>query len=269
MSFKVNDKVTVVSSGSQYSTYDKWVKIYASQWMDQWMDCDKCIDTTKGYTVVAKGKHEECNKMLYLIQCDDKVYIIGEQGIKAVETVGFKVGNKVRIKDKCTWMHGYTGIINELEVIDGDLCYYVTFDENNNGGNSVLWEAKELELATESITYKEALLHTLNKTKQVRHTSMAPGEYLVFDGKWTDNNGIRRDINSINDNDGHWEEFTEPPKPPRFTTGTLVYNTDGTIGKIVEDKGVYKGIRKYSVSFNAIRDTVKTVDETELTEYKQ
>lgn len=165
MSFKVNDKVTVVDSGRQYSTYDKWVKIYASQWMDQWMDCDKCIDTTEEYTVVAKGKHKDCNKMLYLIQCDDKVYIIGEQGIKAVETLGFKVGDEVVFSKDYNadrwWSRakiGAKGTVHHLHDPNGTNTggYKVPMVGVDFNGDVMDYEPRELELVIEPMTYKEA-----------------------------------------------------------------------------------------------------------------
>lgn len=211
MSFKVNDKVTVVDSGKTYSTYRDWMEEHGKRWVSQWNEYGSPSES-KEYIVVAKANHSKYGgRTLYLIQCDDKVYIIGERGIKAVETIELKVLTLKEAMKQC---------------LDGHKV--VPVNHNHPKSHMFFDDCKGFMWYSEPLGYTEKAEAIFSRTQ--------------------------------------WVLWTEPPK---FAVNSLVYNTDGTIGKVVEDKGIYKGIRRYSVSFNAIRDAVKSVDETELTEYKQ
>jgi hypothetical protein len=190
--------------------------------------------------------------------------------VKATE---FKVGDAITVVSHRGFTKkaiGSKGIIDGVEGSCGETMYSLDIDTN------FYYYAEELALesskppvaAPTPMSYRDALLHTINGTMTVRHTSMKSGEYLVFDGtQWGLSSGGGCGINYVNYKAGNWEQYIVPT-PPLLTIDSLVYNTDGTIGKVVEDKGITKGERWYSIAFNAVKvDKVRSVKESELTLY--
>jgi hypothetical protein len=79
--FNVGDFVFVQDTGKTYTTYDDWFKIY-NLGLHKKYQRDSLPVKKNQYKVVAKGKHENQNKMLYAIQdLDGNVYLIGEKGL--------------------------------------------------------------------------------------------------------------------------------------------------------------------------------------------
>lgn len=83
--FNVGDSVRITDAGALYDTYGRWIEKYLPEkFRRKW---------TRGYhprrfegrtaIVLAKGIHERPeNGMLYAIQHENRIFIIGERGIK-------------------------------------------------------------------------------------------------------------------------------------------------------------------------------------------
>lgn len=128
----------------------------------------------------------------------------------------------------------------------------------------------ELELALKTMNPKEALHSVIDGNTVVRVDGEGgfkiymEDNIIYFEGSIDKKQPLRWHLSKYPDS--QW--IVEMPiTKPKFTIDSLVYNADGTIGRVVEDKGLFKGVRKYSVKFNAVRDTLRTVDETELSAY--
>lgn len=176
----------------------------------------------------------------------------------------FKAGDRVEVIDTHSLTLAKNGDKGTVKSVDDEGYLEVVFD---NGGSCDAWQVKRFKVVEDKpMTYRDALLHTLNGTMTVRHTSMDTGEYLVFDDGFKGSKGWCGAVVVCQEHTGNWEEYIVPT-PPKFTIDSLVYNADGTIGKVVEDKGIHKGERCYSVRYNAVRDVTKHVKESELTLY--
>lgn len=76
-----SDKVVVTDNGQTYNCYDVWVERHAPDYIGFFKH--DIPDNNQIYTVVAKGKHDEEDEMLYLIKgSNNHVYLIGETGIE-------------------------------------------------------------------------------------------------------------------------------------------------------------------------------------------
>jgi hypothetical protein len=75
--------VRVIDNGYSYSTYEAFIEIYAKEKKDRWR---KHWDPSEGVVgnVVAQGKHKNADDYLYVIENDDGVFIMGEDGLELV-----------------------------------------------------------------------------------------------------------------------------------------------------------------------------------------
>lgn len=186
----------------------------------------------------------------------------------------FKVGDTVRIikaTTKSPWTTeektkhiGKTFVINR---INEGMVYH-----NGQSVGTYTYHPEELELVTETTMTPKEALHAVIDGKTVVHADGKGGykiymedNVIYFEGDVDQKQPLREHLRIYSDS--QWKVYV-PETPPRFTVNSLVYNSDGTIGKVVEDKGVSKGVRKYSVRFNAVRDSLRSVEESQLTEYK-
>lgn len=80
--FNVGDLVFVQDREQTYSTYRAWFKEYKSE-LEKKYKYNELPKIQNQYKIVAKGKHEYENNMLYAIQdLDGNVYLINENGLK-------------------------------------------------------------------------------------------------------------------------------------------------------------------------------------------
>jgi len=202
----------------------------------------------------------------YAVWSEDELELVKEE---AKEIMEFKVDDKVTVVKSRDLGNshksiGKTGIVQRVD--DDSTPYRVHFDELNDYW---YYRRDELVLAKSTIEPKD-VLRLLLEGKDIRHSAMSQGRYMRFtNGTIKYNDGGYCDVTVwIAKDGGEFEEYVEPESPPKFSKDSLVYNTDGTIGKVVEDKGLFKGTRKYAVKFNAVREALRTVGESELSAYE-
>lgn len=83
----IGDKVRVVDSGQNFSSYPDWIRKYARKYEEKYHGYGYSPDKDSTvYTIVAKGPHKWSEYgMLYLIESDTNVFLMGESGLKVVE----------------------------------------------------------------------------------------------------------------------------------------------------------------------------------------
>lgn len=134
MKFNIGDRVEVVNTGNLYSSYGGWINIYAKGYRNYWV-CGSYPDEKEIYTIVAKGKHEISNKMIYLIQNNKnkRVYIIGEKGIKLVEKKvtlkDLKLGDILTVRDGKKFIKIKTN--KAIDILDGSSWIGLNFYKND------------------------------------------------------------------------------------------------------------------------------------------
>lgn len=233
----------------------------------------------QGLTGVITGNKTSSsgNFMGYLVTFDDQTKnnygdrVFWKDHELTLEAKEFNVGEEVKVikiregaaPNKHKFL-GKTGIITEDDV---DTKYRYKIDGMTE---DFWWSKDELEPAQKTMTVTEAL-HAVVDGKTVVRVDDNVNTKMFMDG-----NALRMEDGAYKEYvmgylntypDSQWKIYVEPPKP-KFTKDTLVHNTDGTIGKVIEDKGIGEGERWYSVKFNAIRDTLRSVKESELSSYE-
>lgn len=177
----------------------------------------------------------------------------------------FKVGDEVKVIGGC---HGdlgiYLGKTGIIESIDNARLYphrIKGFDDTTR--NTARWSGDELEPTQKAMTPKEALHAVVDGNTVVSREGTKI--YIDNDKVCLEYSNGDKDIIMVPHET--WKIYVEPPKP-KFTPNSLIYNTDGTIGKVIEDNGVTNGERWYSVCFSGSSDKTKQVKESQLSEYK-
>lgn len=82
--FDLGTIVKVVSCGKTYDTYKDFVRKYAPNYIDNYR-CYELPKEKRQYIVVGRGKHENLNRLLYVIKdLQDNVFVISEDGIEEI-----------------------------------------------------------------------------------------------------------------------------------------------------------------------------------------
>ena len=88
--FKVGQKVEVINEGEQYTTYNEWIEKNAPKFLGEFTSRKlNAVNKLQG-VVVAKASHGEFHGgqdgtyMLYLVKHPNGIFLIGEDGLKAV-----------------------------------------------------------------------------------------------------------------------------------------------------------------------------------------
>jgi hypothetical protein len=78
-------KVKVINPGCHYSTYEEWIDKNAPEYKSMWK-YNRDLPRDKGiFTVLKESPHiYHSHKILYLIEKDNRVYIIGKEGVEEV-----------------------------------------------------------------------------------------------------------------------------------------------------------------------------------------
>lgn len=82
--FKVGDRVVVTNPGETYSTYEKFVKRYASDYLDLFKT-GKIPNNNDLGIIVALVTHNYRNEGLALVLINETVFVIGTDGIKLLK----------------------------------------------------------------------------------------------------------------------------------------------------------------------------------------
>lgn len=188
----------------------------------------------------------------------------------------FKAGQRVRIIANNVYSREFDRFIGTEDVIDrfGFHSYYLVGRENDN----TTWNHDELELIEEEavkpvepkvFSLKEAQKLCIDGAKVSIDDQRYLNSYMFFDGEdfmWY-NDPDKSTEKAIGVFDySKWRLYVEPPTPPKFQPKQLIANAQGDIGYIVEDKGIKKGVRVYSVKFSvAEKCPLKRYEESKLT----
>ncbi len=129
--FNIDDYVYIKDEVFIYSTYRKWFEKYAPTYKNKYAFGTYVREINNIFKIVAVGKHEACNRMLYAIEDlkDGTIFLIGEEGINKAKEVKrkAKIGEYIKVV-KC----------NDIRYDNGDIfkvknCYL--------NGNAIVYKA--------------------------------------------------------------------------------------------------------------------------------